>query len=92
MTQEQEYFDEAALLEAVKNQLAEGYPLQVKATLMRLRMTGVEEEEALQYLACALGAEIMEMEAHQQAFDVERYVGFLNCLPEMPWAEDGEAV
>ena len=49
----------------MENQLADGHPSQVKATLMRLVMKGTPREEALQYIACALGAELMAMEAEQ---------------------------
>ena len=82
-----EFFDEQTLLETVENQLAEGNPLQVKATLMRLTMKGMAREEALQYIACALGAELMAMDADQGPFNLVRYGQFLDSLPEMPWAE-----
>ena len=48
---------------------------------------GHPAEEALQYIACALGAELMAMEAEQGPFNLVRYGGFLDNLPEMPWAE-----
>ena len=82
-----EFFDEQTLLEMVDNQLADGHPLQVKATLMRLVMKGTPRDEALQYIACALGAELMAMEADQGPFNLTRYAEFLDSLPEMPWAE-----
>ena len=53
MTDTPEFFDEETLLEMVENQLADGHPLQVKATLMRLVMKGTPREEALQYIAWA---------------------------------------
>ena len=87
MTDTTEFFDEQTLLEMVDNQLADGHPLQVKATLMRLVMKGTPRAEALQYIACALGAELMAMEAEQGPFNQTRYAEFLDCLPEMPWAE-----
>ncbi|GJA10824.1 MULTISPECIES: hypothetical protein [Aeromonas] len=87
MTDTPEFFDEETLLEMVENQLADGHPLQVKATLMRLVMKGTPREEALQYIACALGAELMAMEAEQGPFNLVRYGAFLDSLPEMPWAE-----
>jgi len=87
MNDTQEFFDEDALLEMVENQLNDGHPLQVKATLMRLVMKGTPREEALQYIACALGAELMAMEAEQGPFNLVRYGEFLDSLPEMPWAE-----
>ena len=87
MTDTPEFFDEETLLQMVENQLAHGHPLQVKATLMRLVMKGTPREEALQYNACALGAELMAMEAEQGPFNLVRYGEFLDSLPEMPWAE-----
>ncbi|MFB2865441.1 hypothetical protein [Aeromonas sp. MdU4] len=87
MNDTQEFFDEDALLEMVENQLNDGHPLQVKATLMRLVMKGTPREEALQYIACALGAELMAMEAEQGPFNLTRYGEFLDSLPEMPWAD-----
>ncbi|WP_290435205.1 hypothetical protein [Aeromonas caviae] len=87
MTDTPEFFDEETLLEMVENQLADGHPLQVTATLMRLVMKGTPREEALQYIACALGAELMAMEAEQGPFNLVRYGEFLDSLPEMPWAE-----
>ena len=62
MTEPNEFFDEDALFTAVENQLADGHPAVVKATLMRLRMTGFSQEEAIEFIACALAAEIMAME------------------------------
>ncbi|HDZ8855623.1 TPA: hypothetical protein RUW97_001986 [Aeromonas dhakensis] len=87
MSEPTEFFDEQTLLEMVDNQLSDGHPLQVKATLMRLVMKGTPREEARQYIACALGAELMAMEADQGPFNLERYGQFLDSLPEMPWAE-----
>ncbi|MFM1694335.1 hypothetical protein [Aeromonas salmonicida] len=87
MSESTEFFDEQTLLEMVDNQLIDGHPLQVKATLMRLVMKGTPRDEALQYIACALGAELLAMEAEQGPFNLERYAQFLDSLPEMPWAE-----
>ena len=88
MSEPTEFFDEQTLLEMVDNQLSDGHPLQVKATLMRLRMTGFSQEEAVEFIACALAAEIMAMEELDQPFNEQRYAGFLASLPEMPWAEE----
>ena len=88
MTEQKEFFDEDALFAAVENQLADGHPAVVKATLMRLRMTGFSQEEAIEFIACALAAEIMAMEELSQPFNEQRYAGFLASLPEMPWADE----
>ncbi|MGL5288233.1 MAG: hypothetical protein ACRDBT_02130 [Aeromonas sp.] len=87
MSDTEEFFDEDTLLEMVENQLTDGEPPHVKATLMRLVMKGTPREEALQYIACALGAELMAMEAEQGPFNFTRYNAFLDSLPGMPWAE-----
>ncbi len=43
--------DQQLLFEVIENQLADGYPLKVKATLMRLCMTGHSREDALELIA-----------------------------------------
>ena len=88
MTEPNEFFDEEALFTAVENQLADGHRAVAKATLMRLRMTGFSQEEAIEFIACALAAEIMAMEELSQPFNEQRYAGFLASLPEMPWADE----
>ena len=62
MTEQDEFFDESALFAAVENQLADGNPLAVKGNYAALRMTGFSHQEALEFIACALAAEIMVME------------------------------
>lgn len=84
----EQLFDEAGLREIVANQLAERNPPHVTATLLRLTMKGLPREEAIDYIVCALGAELMAMEADQGPFNLERYHGLLDTLPEMPWAEE----
>jgi hypothetical protein len=49
---------------------------------MRLVMKGTPRAEALQYIACALGAELMAMEADQGPFNLTRYGEFLDSLQE----------
>lgn len=88
MQQEEQVFDEAMLLEMVDNQLADGQPRQASEALLRLRMTGHTEEEAKALIACALGAEIMAMQASGEAFNMEQYLDNLAQLPAMPWDDD----
>ncbi|PJG57802.1 hypothetical protein [Aeromonas cavernicola] len=88
MNDPQPFFDEASLLDIVDNQLSDNHPAHVTATLMRLVMTGTPKEEARHYIACALGAELMAMEAEQGPFSFARYQQFLDSLPEMPWADE----
>ncbi len=49
------------LVETVENQLAEGNPVKVKETLMRLVMTGTPRDEAIQMIACALSVEVFDV-------------------------------
>jgi hypothetical protein len=88
MSEQEEFLDETALFEAVENQLAEGNPLAAKETMLRLRMSGFSHQEALEFIACALAAEIMVMEEQQVPFNEQRYADFLACLPEMPWDDE----
>ena len=71
----------------VESQLAENNPPRVKETLMRLMLEGVEREEAIQYIACALCVELDDVVNNGAAFNLERYENNLSLLPEMPWAE-----
>ncbi|MFK0573844.1 hypothetical protein [Endozoicomonas sp.] len=77
-----------AVIEIVENQLAENNPPRVKETLMRLMLEGIDREEAIQYIACALCVELVDVVNNQAAFNEPRYSTNLNALPEMPWAED----
>ncbi|MBZ6073320.1 hypothetical protein [Aeromonas schubertii] len=83
-------FDEAMLREIVANQISERNPPHTTATLLRLTMKGMSRDEATDYIVCALAAELMAMEADGAPFNLERYQGFLDTLPEMPWADDEE--
>ncbi|WP_299734873.1 hypothetical protein [uncultured Endozoicomonas sp.] len=73
--------------EIVENQLAENNPPRVKETLMRLMLEGIEREEAIEYIACALCVELDDVVNNGSAFNLERYERHLGLLPEMPWSE-----
>ena len=88
MEQQDPVFDEDMLLEMVDNQLADGQPRQAKEALLRLSMTGHSQDEAKALIACALGAEIMAMQASGQPFNMEQYLDNLAQLPAMPWDDD----
>ena len=77
-----------AIIEIVENQLAENNPTSVKETLMRLMLEGIDREEAIQYIACALCIELEDVVNNQVTFNMQRYSSNLNALPEMPWAKD----
>lgn len=75
---------EAALIEAVENQLAAGQPAAVQATLNKLTLVGHEREESLQLMALVLANEIRHMLAEDRPFDAARYEALLRQLPELP--------
>jgi hypothetical protein len=79
--------DQQLLFEVIENQLADGYPLKVKATLMRLCMTGHSREDALELIACALAPEMFAVIEQQQEFNLARYEAQLDLLPQTPWIE-----
>ena len=85
---QEERVDQAMLFEVVENQLADNYPTEVKATLMRLRMTGNSYDDAIGLIACALAPEMVDVIEHQQSFNLARYVSHLNLLPQTPWLKE----
>ncbi|WP_062269669.1 hypothetical protein [Endozoicomonas arenosclerae] len=76
---------EAHLLEIVENQLSENNPKRVKETLLRLTMTGMERQEAMDYIACALSVEIIDILQNEVPFNLKRYEQNLDKLPDTPW-------
>lgn len=86
--QDDDFIDQDTLFEVLENQLADNYPKDVTATLMRLRMTGHSREEALELMACALAPEMYAVIEHQETFNLERYVAHLALLPATPWLEE----
>lgn len=82
---ESDQLDQSLLFEVIENQLADGYPLKVKATLLRLCMTGHSREQAMELIACALAPEMYAVVEHQQSFNLAQYEAHLDLLPETPW-------
>ncbi|WP_413112172.1 hypothetical protein [Thaumasiovibrio sp. DFM-14] len=76
------------LIEVVENQLADGHPIKVKETLMRLMMTGHSREDALAFIASALAIEVFDVMKNGATFDEKRYAENLAMLPAMPWQDD----
>lgn len=85
---EHELTDQQMLIEVLENQLADNYPKEVTATLLRLRMTGHSREDALELMACALAPEMYAVVEQQQSFNLERYTAHLALLPATPWLDD----
>jgi len=77
-----------AILDAVKNQLESNDPPKARDTLKRLMAEGIERNEALKYIACALSVEIFGALKHSEPFNPERYNRNLDGLPDMPWEDE----
>ena len=77
-----------AILEAIENQLEANDPPKVRETLNRLMSQGIDKDEALKYIACALSVEIFGALKHSEQFDPERYDNNLDNLPDMPWDDE----
>ncbi len=88
MSEQDDYLSGEAVIEIVENQLAENNPKRVKETLVRLILSGIERDEALQYIACALCVELADVVNNQQVFNEARYIQNLDLLPEMPWEDE----
>lgn len=89
MTEENQVFEEAQLIEVVENQIEDGNPIKAKETLMRLMMTGTAREEAIAMMACAVSIEIFDVMKNDGAFNLKRYSEHLDSLPDLSFM-DGE--
>ncbi|RJX70208.1 hypothetical protein DZ860_13725 [Vibrio sinensis] len=89
MTEENQVFEEAQLIEVIENQLEDGNPIKAKETLMRLMMTGTPREEAIEMMACAVSIEIFDVMKNDGTFNLKRYSEHLDSLPDLSFM-DGE--
>ena len=77
-----------AIIEAVEVQLEENDPPKVRKALKRLISEGIDREEALKYIACALSVEIFGVMKNSEPFNPIRYDTNLDGLPDMPWEDE----
>ncbi len=75
---------QAAILEAVENQLAGNNPPETRQTYERLLREGYSEHDAKVLLAGVVAVEIFEVLNRQEPFNHTRFVQALNRLPELP--------
>ncbi|MEL7293389.1 MAG: hypothetical protein AAGJ88_14070 [Pseudomonadota bacterium] len=87
MSEENQIFEETQLIEVIENQLADGNPIKVKETLMRLMMTGTPRDEAVAMMACAMSIEIFDVMKNEGEFDLKRYSENLDRLPDLSFME-----
>jgi len=79
---------QAAILEVIETQMRDNTPPEVRKTFKRLCAAGIEESEAMKFIACALNVEIFGALKHQEPYNESRYIRNLKNLPELPWASD----
>lgn len=75
---------DAHLLEVIENQIRDNNPPQTAATVQRLCEAGSTRAEAMALVACVLAHEIHCIVVKQETFNLQRYVGNLERLPELP--------
>ncbi len=76
---------EAAMLEAVDNQLRDLNPPETKETYDRLAADGISDDRARHLIAAVLLTELNEMIKTQENYNPKRYISFLRKLPRLPW-------
>ena len=75
---------QAAILEAVENQLEADDPPETRMTYERLLREGHSEEAARKFIGCVVASEVFEVMKQKRFFDPVRFVEALNRLPEIP--------
>lgn len=75
---------QAAMLEAVENQLAGNNPPETRKTYERLIREGHSEKDAKKLIGCVIAAEMFYIMKQEKPFDQVRFVDALNRLPEIP--------
>ena len=78
---------QAAMLEAVENQLRDDDPPETKLTYERLLGEGFSSEEVKEMIAIVLIIEMSEMFKGDDTFNVNRFVKMLELLPQIPGEE-----
>jgi len=79
---------QAAIREAVENQLRDNDPPQTQQTYQRLLAAGHSIEQAKQPIGAVVASEIFDVLKNQKPFDLGRCVERLDKLPMMPWEDD----
>ncbi len=75
----------AAILEAVENQLQANDPPETRHTYERLISKGYSEKEAKELIGCVVSSEIFDVLKNKEPFNLARFVGALKKLPKLTW-------
>jgi hypothetical protein len=73
-----------AMLEVVDNQLRDNNPPETRQTYERLMREGHSEEKAKELIAAAVIIETYHIMKAREVFNLKRFVGMLEALPELP--------
>jgi len=74
---------QAAILEAVENQIANNTPPETHQTYKRLLQEGHSKDSAKKLIAGVVAVEIFEVVSRQEPFNHKRFVNALNRLPRL---------
>ena len=74
-----------AVLEIVDNQLRDNTPPETRQTYQRLLKEGYSDQEARELIGVVVSSEIFEVMKNKQTYDRERYIAWLQKLPQKPW-------
>ena len=77
---------QAAIMEAVENQIANNDPPETRQTYERLQREGHSEHDAKVLIAGVVAVEMFEVINRREPFNHMRFVQALNRLPELPEA------
>jgi len=77
-----------AIFEIIENQIRDGTPPETEQTYDRLIAEGHSHEETMKMIGCAVTSEMFDVIKQSQPYDEQRYVAFLQALPELPWDDD----
>ncbi|MCZ7591413.1 MAG: hypothetical protein M5U15_04315 [Kiritimatiellae bacterium] len=74
----------AALMEAVRNQLRDNNPPETRINYDRLLAQGISEEDAKNFIAQAISIEIWDIMKNKTEFKLKRFIRNVNNLPAEP--------
>jgi hypothetical protein len=73
------------IFDIVRNQMKNDDPPETNLTYKRLRDMGFSEFETMQRIGQCIAVELFKVLKFKEPFDLKRYVGNLNQLPEEPF-------
>ncbi len=74
-----------AIIQAVRNQICQNKPPEVRETFDRLLREGHPKDEVYRMLGCVLTTESYDLMEQGRVFDELLYAKRLRDLPKLPW-------